>query len=79
MSIMRMLFVFGLGYYLGHNNITPHNIFNNNNENVQKGNSNINDDGIEILGIPLVTFERDNNGKVPSFKLFNTLRIGIVK
>ena len=73
MTFLRMMFVFGLGYYLGHNNITP--------DTLLKGETqrNTEDSAVNILGVPLVTFEKDKDGKVPSFLIMNTLRIGVVK
>ena len=73
MTLLRMMFVFGLGYYLGHNNVTP--------ESLMKGEmpKNTENSAVNVLGVPLITFEKDSNGKVPSFIIMNTLRIGVVK
>ena len=83
MTLFRMMFVFSLGYYFGHNNITPDKLFNNNtNEKIQNPFNNVENavnSGINVMGVPLITLEKDKDGKVPSFLIMNTLRVGVVK
>lgn len=66
--------IFGLGYFLGHNNFKPNNIFS------KDFNKQYNlDNGLDIMGVPVIAYEKNDQGKVPSFIIMNTLKISMVE